>query len=127
MTSGSDCAAAAAMGGSQPVAARSIPRALHPAVNQRFCLIVRTARRPTCTAAGTALQSSAISATVRRLDGRVRPRHAHGDPDIGLGQSRRVVDPVAHHRDHAALALEPADQLDLLVGQDLGLALETQP
>jgi hypothetical protein len=36
-TSGNDCAAAAAMGGSQPVAANAIPTRLYPAVNQRFC------------------------------------------------------------------------------------------
>ena len=39
----------------------------------------------------------------------------HRDPDVGLGQGRRVVGPVAGHRDHPAFALVAADQLQLLL------------
>lgn len=31
---------------------------------------------------------------------------AHGDPDVGLRERERVVDPVARHRHHVALPLE---------------------
>ena len=48
---------------------------------------------------------------------------AHRDPDVGLRQRRRVVDPVARHRDDAALGLEPLDDSRLLLGQHLGLDL----
>jgi len=62
-TSGSDWAAAAAIGGSQPVAASTMPTRLYAAVNQRFCLMVLKARRPIRIASGTTRQSSCIRAT----------------------------------------------------------------
>ncbi len=34
----------------------------------------------------------------------VAPRAPHGDPDIGSGECRRVVDAVADHRSHAGPA-----------------------
>jgi hypothetical protein len=43
---------------------------------------------------------------------------AHRDADVGLGQGRRVVDAVADHRDDLALALEKADQIELLLRVD---------
>ncbi len=48
---------------------------------------------------------------------------AHGDADIGRGEGRGVVDAVARHRDHAALAAQPLDHGALLIGQHLGLDL----
>lgn len=42
-------------------------------------------------------------------------RVAHGDPDVGLAQRRRVVDAVARHGDDLAAALEVADDLELLL------------
>ena len=52
----------------------------------------------------------------------------HGDADVGLGQRRGVVDPVAGHGDDAALGLEPLDLLGLLVGEHLGADLvEPEP
>ena len=48
---------------------------------------------------------------------------AHGDADIGGGQRRRVVDAVAGHGDHAALAAQPLDDRALVLGQHLGLDL----
>ena len=45
----------------------------------------------------------------------------HGDPDIGGGERRRVVDPVSGHGDGPAVALQPLDDLGLLVRQHLRL------
>ena len=44
----------------------------------------------------------------------------HRDADRGFGQRRRVVHAVTGHRDTAALLLEPAHDIPLLVGQDAG-------
>ena len=43
----------------------------------------------------------------------------HGDADIGLRQSRRIVGAVAAHGDELALGLLGADQLELLLGRCL--------
>ena len=40
----------------------------------------------------------------------------HGDANLGLGERRRIVDPVASHRDDVTLSLEALDGLDLLLG-----------
>ncbi len=48
---------------------------------------------------------------------------AHGDADVGGGQRRGVVDAVAGHGDHAALAAQLLDHGALLVRQDFRLDL----
>ena len=55
---------------------------------------------------------------IARLDRDVRPR-ADRDADVGLRERRRVVDPVADHRDDMALALPTRDLARLLLGQQL--------
>ena len=63
----------------------------------------------------------------RALHGHVGPG-AHGDPDVRLGQRRRVVDAVPGHRHHAALGLEPLHDLALLRRQHLRLeGVEAEP
>ncbi len=63
-----------------------------------------------------AFDQSDISA----FDRHIRPR-SHGDADIRGGERGRIVDAVARHRDHPALALELFDQRALVLGQDLRL------
>ena len=48
---------------------------------------------------------------------------AHRDADIGGRERGRVVDAVARHRDHAALAPQLLDHGALLIRQHLGLDL----
>ncbi len=45
---------------------------------------------------------------------------ADRNTQIGLHEGGRVVDAIAHHRDHPALVLEPANLGDLVFGQHLG-------
>jgi hypothetical protein len=45
---------------------------------------------------------------------------AHGDADIGLGQGRRVVEPVAHHSDHLPFPLQPLHLIPLVLRKHLG-------
>ena len=59
-------------------------------------------------AAGTPRGSPPIERDVRRLDRDVRPG-ADRDPEVRLGERRRVVDPVADHRDRSAAGLEALD------------------
>ena len=61
-----------------------------------------------------------------RLDGRVGPGRAHGDPHVGLGQGRRVVDAVPDHGHDRPLGLEPPDHLDLFLRQTLGPVLDAE-
>lgn len=58
----------------------------------------------------------------RALDRHVGAR-SHGDADIGGSRCRRVVHPVARHRDDLALRLQPLNHRGFLVGQDIGLDL----
>ena len=53
------------------------------------------------------------------LDGHVGTG-SDGQPHIGLGQGGGIVDPVADHADRAALGLQPADLIRLVLRQDLG-------
>src|SRR5690606_7685287 len=68
---------------------------------------------------GDAGQIAAHEGDVAGLDGDVGPG-ADGDPDVGLGEGGRVVDPVADHRHDLPLGLEATDLLDLALGEDLG-------
>ena len=52
---------------------------------------------------------------VRRELGDVRAT-AHSDTDVGLLQSRRVVDTITSHRDDQAEALKQVDELALVPG-----------
>src|SRR5699024_9058604 len=45
---------------------------------------------------------------------------AHRQAQVGLGQRRGVVDAVADHRDDLPLALQAGDDVDLVLGQNLG-------
>ena len=56
---------------------------------------------------------------VAGLDGHVGAG-AHGQAQVGLGQRGGVVDTVADHGDDPALGLQPADDVELVLGQDLG-------
>ena len=53
------------------------------------------------------------------LDGHVDAR-AHGDADVGLGQGRGVVDPVADHGHPQLLPLQLFDPRGLFPGQHPG-------
>ena len=55
---------------------------------------------------------------VRRLASDVGPGLAHRDADVGLAQGRRVVHPVAGHRDHLTALLQGARDPELLLGRD---------
>ena len=55
---------------------------------------------------------------VTRLDRDVRPR-ADGEPQVGLSQSRCIVDAVSDHRDPLALRLERFDLTGLVRWQHL--------
>ena len=54
------------------------------------------------------------------LDGGVAAHGAHGDPQVGRGERRGVVDPVTHHGE-VALPAQLFDDLDLALGQQLGV------
>ena len=56
---------------------------------------------------------------VARLFGCRRAR-VHGDTDVCLGERRRVVGPVAHHRHELAARLLGPDQLHLALWRGLG-------
>ena len=58
-------------------------------------------------------QVAADQGQVGGLDGDVGAG-AHRDAQVGLGQRGGVVDPVADHRDHPALALQSATFADLV-------------
>ena len=62
---------------------------------------------------------AAYKSHVGGLHGHVGPR-ADGDPQVGLGQGRSIVDPIAHHGHDFALGLQLGDGGGLLVGQHLG-------
>src|SRR5699024_427243 len=64
-------------------------------------------------------QVPAHEGDVGGLDGDVGAG-AHRQAQVGLGQCWGVVDAVADHRDDLALALESGDDVDLVLGQDLG-------
>ncbi|MNE92398.1 hypothetical protein D3C80_1901160 [compost metagenome] len=51
----------------------------------------------------------------RSFDGDITAA-AHGDPDIGLSQSRGVIDAVTDHRYPVALSLQLLDRFGLTVG-----------
>ncbi|MCY1226348.1 hypothetical protein D9M72_385750 [compost metagenome] len=55
---------------------------------------------------------------VRRLTGYVRAAQPHGYADVCLLEGRAVVDAVAGHRHHVALALEQARHPEFLFGRD---------
>ncbi|CKS19030.1 Uncharacterised protein [Mycobacterium tuberculosis] len=57
------------------------------------------------------------------LDGDVGSGKAHGDPDIGGGQRRGVVDAVADHPDDVAVVLQLAHRRELVLRHDLGAPL----
>lgn len=53
------------------------------------------------------------------LNRRIGPQRAHGDPDIGSGQDRRIVDPLTH-KNQLAFAFSVLLQLfHLLMGKQL--------
>ena len=83
-----------------------------------FRIVARLSRRARDDAAEVALHQRDVRALHRDVGA-----GAHRDADVGLRQRRRVVDPVARHRHDAAFGLEPLDDVDLLLGQDLGLDL----
>lgn len=58
--------------------------------------------------AGEAVQALRHEGHVRAQQGDVGAGSAHGNPDVGGGESRGVIDAVADHRDRAA-CLELAD------------------
>lgn len=66
-----------------------------------------------------AQQVAAHEDDVRGLDRHVHP-DGHRDSDIGLGQGRGIVQPVAHHGHRLTPLLDPPDLLRLLPRQDLG-------
>ena len=76
-------------------------------------------RRDSRIASGTARRSPRTRRQVGGLDRDVGAG-AHGQAQVGLGQRGGVVDPVADHRHHAALGLQPPDRADLVVRQHLG-------
>ncbi len=81
--------------------------------------MIRIVARDSPRAAATAAWVATDQRDVRRLDRDVRTG-ADGDPEVGLGEGRRVVDAVPDHRDGTAATLEPLDDRRLGVGQDLG-------
>ena len=48
-------------------------------------------------------------------------RIRHGDADVGAGQGRPIIDAVADHGDDATLRLQPANQVDFLIGEDVAV------
>ena len=54
------------------------------------------------------------------------PRRGAGDGDAGVGllQGRGVVDPVAHHAHDVAALLQHIDDVILMLGVDLGEAVD---
>jgi hypothetical protein len=66
------------------------------------------------------LQEVALHERDRRALHRDVGADPHRDADLRLRERRRVVDPVARHRDEAALALEALHHVRLLVGEHLG-------
>ena len=54
-----------------------------------------------------------------RLNGYIAPT-AHRNPDVGLGQRRRVVDAVTDHRHLMPLALQALDSVSFTVRQHAG-------
>ena len=96
-------------------------------MNHRFCLIVRNARRPMRDGLGDHQPVVLHERHVRRLDRGVGAGDAHRDPDVGLRQRGRVVDPVADHGDDVALALQLGDRADLVCREHLGLEVEPEP
>src|SRR5699024_127521 len=64
-------------------------------------------------------QVAAHEGDVGGLDGDVGAG-AHGQAEVGLGEGGGVVDAVADHRDDLALGLQAGDDVDLVLGQDLG-------
>ena len=69
---------------------------------------MRIVRRDSSMAATTPPQVAAHERDVGRLDGHVGAG-AHRDADVGLGQGRRVVDPVADHGHDTAVGLQALD------------------
>ena len=59
----------------------------------------------------------AYESDVGGADRRVRAA-AHGDAEIGAGEGGGVVDPVADHRDPAALGAQRGDQCGLALRGD---------
>ena len=68
---------------------------------------------------GGGAQVAAHEGEVGGLDGDVGAG-AHRQAEVGLGQRGGVVHAVADHGDDLALALQPADDVDLVLGQHLG-------
>ena len=56
------------------------------------------------------------------LDGHFRSC-SHGDADVGLGERRCIVDPIARHRHDAAFGPELLDDAVFVLRQDIGLDL----
>ena len=54
---------------------------------------------------------------IARFDGHIGAR-SHGESGVGLRQCGRVVDSVAHHRHHPAVALQSPDLGDFSLRQD---------
>ncbi len=79
-----------------------------------FPMVLRESRRARDNAAEIALDQGDAGALHRDVGA-----GSHGDPDLGLGERRRVVDAVAGHRDDAPLRLELLDLGGLLIRQDL--------
>ena len=116
-TSGSDCAAAAAMGGSHPVAASAMPTSVVGGGEPEVLLIVRKARRPRRDRLRDRAPVVPHQGHVRRLDRGIRAGGAHRDADVRLRERRRIVDAVADHRDDVPGPLQALDDADLLLRQ----------
>ena len=83
--------------------------------------------RDSAIAAATPRGSPPTSVTSDGLDRDVGARPDR-DADVGPGERRRVVDPVADHRDDPAVGLQLLDDRGLVAGQDLGAdALRRDP
>ena len=82
--------------------------------------MLSNAARPSRTASTIVREVVVEEHEVRRLTSDVGPGLAHRDADVGLAQSRRVVDTVAGHRDHLTSLLQGARDPELLFGRDAG-------
>ena len=106
------CVCAAATGPMIPIMARAMPAMSTRIVPAKFCQMMRRVRRATRHRVDEAGKVVADQHDVGALPRDVGAR-AHRDADARGGESRSVVDAVAHHGDRPAAVHERANALEL--------------
>ena len=112
-TSMPSCKNAPARGGRKPAHATSIATMLRPIPSRMPWVATRTVWRAIEQSLPHLLNIAAQQHDVGRLRRRGARLVGKDQPDVRLGQRRRVVDPVANHPDDSARALVGANQVEL--------------